>query len=328
MNRKIKEGAGAFALALAFGAASISLAHAAGYPEQAIKLVVPYPAGAAVDNIGRLVASELAEKLNQTVIVENRDGAASQIGTAHVAKAKADGYTLLLTTLDALTLLPLVKQALPYDPIQDFTQIAGIARVPYTIQSNPSLAFQSLSDLVKAARAAPGTLRYGSTGNGSLAHVAMEMFATEARIKLIHVPYRGMAASINDLIAGHIDLGIISAATSAPYAKAGKIKTLSLVSAQKNAMWPDIPTTTESNITGVEAGLEFILVSPNGTPGEVVNALSTALRNASNNEGFREKLRQQGMEPAYQDADALTEHVRKDSEKWKKAIEQTHIQKA
>ncbi len=328
MNRKIKEGAGVFVLALAFGAASIGLAHAAGYPEQAIKLVVPYPAGAAVDNIGRLVASELAEKLNQTVIVENRDGAASQIGTAHVAKAKADGYTLLLTTLDALTLLPLVKQALPYDPIQDFTQIAGIARVPYTIQSNPSLAFQSLSDLVKAARAAPGTLRYGSTGNGSLAHVAMEMFATEARIKLIHVPYRGMAASINDLIAGHIDLGIISAATSASYAKAGKIKTLSLVSAQKNAMWPDIPTTTESNIKGVEAGLEFILVSPNGTPGEVVNVLSTALRNASNNEGFREKLRQQGMEPAYQDADALTEHARKDSEKWKKAIEQTHIQKA
>ncbi|MBK1780217.1 tripartite tricarboxylate transporter substrate binding protein [Advenella sp. WQ 585] len=238
MNKKTKKLIQAMLFTCVASGMAASSALAQNYPNHPIKLVVPYPAGAAVDNVGRMVASALSEKLDQTIIVENRDGAASQIGSAHVAKAKPDGYTLLLTTLDALTLLPQVKKNLTYDPMADFQDIARIARVPYTIQSNPKLGFKSLGDLVNAAKAAPDSLKYGSTGNGSLAHVAMEMLSNQADIQLIHAPYRGMAASLNDLIAGHIDLAMVSAATIAPYVKTEKVQTLSLASAEKTPCGP------------------------------------------------------------------------------------------
>lgn len=296
------------------------------YPERPITLVVPYPAGAAVDNVGRQVGAALHRALGQPVVVENRAGAGSQIGTAHVAKAAADGHTLLITTLDALTLLPLVRD-LPYRPDQDLTAVARVARIPYAIQANPGTGIASLAQLLDKARANPGALRYGSTGNGSLAHVAMAQFADRAGIDLVHVPYRGMAASVNDLIAGHIDLGVVSTATIAPHVASGRVQPVALMADQAHPMWPGIPALGDLGFKGVEAELEFVIVAPAATPPEIIARLSGVLGEALRTDAFRQALEAQGMSPAYLDAAQLQARTRDDAARWTAAVAGMDIDK-
>lgn len=296
------------------------------YPERPITLVVPYPAGAAVDAVGRQVGAVLQRALGQPVVIENRAGAGSQIGTAHVTKAAADGHTLLITTLDALTLLPMVRE-LPYRPERDLTAIARVARAPYGIQVNPALGIGKLEDLLAQARLHPGTLRYGSTGNGSLAHVAMEAFAARAGIALVHVPYRGMAASVNDLIAGHIDLGLVSMSTAAPYMQAGRIQAIALMTQAPSPLWPGIPDLRGAGIEGLQAELEFVLVAPSGTPAGVLQRVGRAVEAASADGAYADSLDKLHLAPAYLDAAALAQRWQDDAQAWAAILQAVSIPK-
>ncbi len=300
--------------------------HVQVYPDRPVTLVVPYPAGAAVDNVGRLIAKQLQQALRQPVIVDNRAGAGSQIGTAHVAKAAPDGYTLLMTTLDALTLLPLVRE-LNYDPGRDLIELARVARIPYSIQAHPKMGLRSLDELIAYAKLYPGTLRYGSTGNGSLAHVAMELFADKAGIELLHVPYRGMAASVNDLLAGHIDLAVVSTSTIAPHVAAGKVVPISLMTDDPNPLWPGMQGMKASGISGVDAELEFVIVAPAGVPPAIAAKLSSVLEQLSADREFSQSIQKLEMVPAPLNATQTADRRRQDAEKWEKVLRTLKIEK-
>jgi len=299
---------------------------AQNYPDRPVTLVVPYPAGAAVDNVGRLIALQLQQALGQPVIVDNRAGAGSQIGTAHVVKAAPDGYTLLMTTLDALTLLPLVRE-LNYDPGTDLVELARVARIPYSIQANPNTGLQSLDALIAYAKQHPGMLRYGSTGNGSLAHVAMELFANKAGIELLHVPYRGMAASVNDLLAGHIDLAVVSTSTIAPHVAMGKVVPIALMTDDPNPLWPGMQDMKSRGINGVDAELEFVVVAPAGLPPAIAARLSGALEKLNADPAFSQSIQKLEMVPAPLNASQTTDRRRQDAEKWEQVLRTLKIEK-
>lgn len=327
MEKKFTRLLAAIGVAMSFlSGAAVAAEAGQAYPDKPIRLVVPYPAGAAVDNMGRLIGDELRKSLGQPVVVENRAGAGSQIGTAHVAKAPADGYTLLITTLDALTLFPLVRD-LPYKPDTELMQIARIARIPYSIQANPSLNISSPAQLIAHAKANPGLVRYGSTGNGSLAHVAMELFAHKANIELTHVPYKGMAASVNDLLAGHIDVAVVSTSTIAPHMAAGKVRAVTLMADKRNPMWADIPALDEVGISGVEAELEFVVVAPAGVPQPVVDKLSDALAEVVEGPDFQKSLAKMGMAPAFLSAEKMVDYRDRDAKKWAGVVAGMTIEK-
>ena len=315
-----------FAVAAGLAAAlagTAAPATAQTYPARPVTLVVPYAPGGASDTLGRLVAKWLQEKLGQPFVVENRPGAGSAVGADFVARATPDGYTLLLATSTTLAINPALYKKLPYDPLTSFTPVGLVANVPFVLAANPALGVKTLKDLIALAKAKPGTLTYGSAGNGSPQHLFMELLKTSAGMDIIHVPYKGSAPAMNDLVGGQISLMVSDLAPALGQIQAGKIIPLGVTTAQRLASLPDVPTLAEAGIAGYEATAWQGIVGPAGLPPEIVSALSGPLRAFVADPATAEAFAKVGLQPVSDTPSEFAAFIRAEIGKWGPVVRAT-----
>jgi tripartite-type tricarboxylate transporter receptor subunit TctC len=293
-----------------------TLATAQSYPEKPVRIIAPYAAGGSTDSTARLIAQALSQQLGQPFVVENRPGAGGTIGHEAVAKAPADGYTLLFSAAGPLVVSPHTYSKLPYEPIRSFEPIKLIATAPLLLVVNPKVQAASVQDLIKYASSNPGKMTYGSFGNGSAAHLAGEQFKMLAKVDIIHVPYKGSAPALTDLIGGQIDMMFDVLVTALPQVKGGRLRSLAITSAERSPLVPDSPTMQEAGVKGFDAGTWFGVLAPAGTPKNVVDALSRALDATLAKPEFREALAAQGAMVAGGTPQQFGEFFRSEMEKW------------
>ncbi|HEX7219451.1 MAG TPA: tripartite tricarboxylate transporter substrate binding protein [Burkholderiales bacterium] len=274
-----------------------TLVGAQGYPAKPMRLIVADAAGGAPDQLGRIVAQKLSESLGQQMIVDNRPGAAGVLGADIASKAPADGYTLLLTTTSIYALLPSLKKNLPYDPVKDFAPVTRIATASNVLVVNAALPANSVAELVALAKAKPGVYNYASAGIGSPAHLAGEMLNLLAGIKLTHVPYKGAAPGLLDVIAGNPHLIITSPISAAGHMNAGRVRALATTGSQRNPRLPDLPTIADT-VPGYEISQTWGLAVPAGTPAAIVDRLSTESAKAMSLPDVKERVLAMGAVPA------------------------------
>jgi tripartite-type tricarboxylate transporter receptor subunit TctC len=280
-------------------------ARAQSYPVKPITLVVPFPAGGATDIVGRLVGQKLGERLGQPVVIENRAGGGTIVGAGYVAKAPADGYTLLISSGSTFTVNPAINNKLPYDPVKSFEPIALTARVPLILVANPQVPVANIKQLITAVQASPGKYMYGSFGTGTTGHFAGELILNATGLKMEHVPYKGSAPAITDLVGGQIPFSVDTVAATLPHIKAGKIKPIAVTATRRSTLLPNVPTVAESGYPGFDADSWLAIVAPRGIPREVRVRLEMALANTMADPEVRDKLLANGLEPAYAPAAAV-----------------------
>jgi len=306
--------------ALAFILIAIAgAAQAQSYPSRPVRFVVPFAAGGSTDMVARALAPKLNEIFGQSIIVDNRPGGGTVIGTEAVARSPADGYTLLVVpapfTINA-SLLP----KLPYDPLNDFTPIMLINTTPLVVVVNPSVPAKNVKDLIALAKSKPGTLNFGSSGTGGSNHLAGELFNAMAGVKMLHVPYKGNAPALTDLVGGHVDL-IFNGITSAyPMIKANRLRPIAMTSLKRSAVLPEVPTLDESGLKGFEAVAWNGLSGPAKTPPEAVEKLSGAIRKVLTNPEMRERLKSEGSDPVGSTPAEFAKFLRDEVTKWAKVI--------
>ncbi|MGE0799142.1 MAG: tripartite tricarboxylate transporter substrate binding protein [Lautropia sp.] len=267
------------AAGLLAGAATIAAptAACAAYPERPIRIIVPYPAGSNTDNLARILGQGLTERIGQPVVIESRGGAGGTIGVQAVVQAPADGYTLLMHT-NAIATEPVVKKDLPYDARRDLTPISMVLSSPNVVIVNPSLPVKTIGELIQYAKANPGKLNFGSSGNGTLVHLAAELFKSMAGIDIVHVPYRGGAQSQPALWANEVQMLIDPLPSSKSMASSGRVRALAVTSRERSDMWPELPTVDESGLPGFSATVWFGLFAPAATPPEIVARIGAEVR--------------------------------------------------
>ena len=302
------------------GLAFAGAAAAQGYPEKAIKLIVPYAVGGSTDQTARLVAKSLGARLGQPVVVENRAGAGGSLGHELAAKAPPDGYTLLFSAAGPLTVTPHTYAKLSYDPVKGFEPIVLVATQPLLLVVNPALEVKSVDDLIKAARAKPGKLTYGSFGNGSAAHLAGEYFKTLAKVDMVHVPYKGSGPALVDLVGGQIDLMFDVFSTAAPLAKTGKLRPLAITSGERSDQFPDVPTMQQAGVEGFAAGTWFGVLAPAGTPAPVIDKLSKSINTVLKEAELRDTLASQGAEVRGGTPKQFAAFFHSEYDKWGKVV--------
>lgn len=269
---------------------------AAAYPSKPIKIVVPFPPGGTADNFARIVGQKLGETWGQPVVTENKPGAGGQIATDAVAKAPADGYTLLVVTVGH-AVNPSLYSKLPYDTEKDLKPVAAIARVPSVLVVNPSVQAGTVAELIALAKARPGKLTYASSGTATTSHVAGAMFASMAQIDIVHVPYRGSAPAIADLMGGQVDMIIDPIVSSAQHVKAGKLRALAISTASRSPLAPDLPTLAEAGVPGYDFSAWFLLLAPGAVPAPIVNKLNEQVTTLLAQPDIKDKFTAMGAEP-------------------------------
>ena len=284
-------------LAAALAACPLSVS---AFPDKPVTLVVPYPPGGATDTLGRIVAKGLAQRLGQPVVVDNQAGAGTAIGAAAAAKAPPDGHTLLISSNTTFTVTPALKPGLAYDPLKSFESIGLIGSSPLVLLANPTLPAASVAELVALAKARPGTLAYGSFGSGTTSHIAGEMFKLMAGIDLLHVPYKGSAPAMTDLIGGQVQLTFDTNVAALPMLQAGRVKALAVTSAKRSPSLPQVPTIAEAGYPEYEMVPWIGIVAPRGLPAPVRDKLAQALADALADPGLRGELQKAGLDVAYQ----------------------------
>lgn len=302
--------------ALAFAA---PLAFAQSLPAGPLKIVVGYSAGGAVDVVARAVAVRLQTELKQPVIVDNKPGGGSNIAARTVVSAPADGATLLMAA-NAVAANMALYQPPPYDSEKDLAPVALIGRVPVIIAVNPESPYKTLAQLIEAAKAKPESVGYATPGNGSTPHLAVELFASAAKINLMHVPYKGGAQALTDVIGGQVPVVALNALEILPHWKSGKLRPLAVLSAKRSSLFPDVPTIAESGFPGFEASVWYGLMAPAGTPKPVLAALSAAAVRAAQSAEVKERLAQAGGESTPGDAAAFAKHLHAERERYTKLI--------
>ncbi|HEX6703798.1 MAG TPA: tripartite tricarboxylate transporter substrate binding protein [Albitalea sp.] len=284
-------------------------ARAQGYPSKPIQLVIPFSPGGATDIVGRLVGKKLSERLGQPVVIENKAGAGTVIGAAFVANAPADGHTLLISSGSTFTVNPALNAKLPYDPLKSFEPIGLVARVPLIVLAHRDVPVNDLKHLIAAVRSAPDKYNYGSFGSGTTAHFAGELLWHAAGITLQHVPYKGSAPAMSDLIGGQIPFTIDTVAAALPQLKTGKIKAIAVTGAARATQLPEVPTVAESGIPGFNADSWLAVFAPRGLPADVRSKLQKALAETATDAEIRDKLDANGLQPAYEPAAAVTARI-------------------
>ena len=306
-------------LLLAAGAAVLGATTASAqtpYPTRPIKLVVPFAAGGNTDVMGRVLASRLSEQLGQTVAVDNRTGAGSVVGTELVAKAPADGYTILLTTV-AHAANPAFYKKLPFDPVKDFEPIGLIAVVPLVLEIHPSLPATDLKSLIALFKANPGKYSYGSAGTGSAIHLAVELFKRMAGVDVLHVPYRGAGPMLNELVSGQVAMTIDALSTSAPHIKAGALRGIAVSTPRRSTVLPELPTIAEAGVPGYEAYTWVGFFAPAGTPRPVIDRLAAEVGRTSTDPGVRQRLEELGGEMVERSSpEGLATFLQAEMKKW------------
>jgi tripartite-type tricarboxylate transporter receptor subunit TctC len=298
----------------------------AAYPDKPIKLVVPYPPGGTTDFLGRMVADQLKSGLGAAAVVENRPGGATSLGAEEVARSEPDGYTLLMATSTTLAINKLIYKSLPYDPLTDFAPIALVATVPFALIVNPQLPVKTLSEFILYAKANPG-LAYGSAGNGSAQHLGAEMLRSAAGLNVRHVPYRGSAPAMLDLIAGHISFMVVDLQPALEPIREGKVRVLGVTTLKRVAAAPDIPTLAEGGLRGFQLVAWQGVVAPAGTSRPIVDRLAAQIGKLLADPSTDARLASMALEPlAGSTPDSFAEFIKSEIARWKDIVRNTGAQ--
>jgi tripartite-type tricarboxylate transporter receptor subunit TctC len=294
---------------------------AQAFPNKSIRLIVPFPPGGTTDTMTRVIAPQLSELLGQQVIVDNRPGAGGTLGTEAAAKSPADGHSIVLGTISTLAIAPNFYPTLGYDPINSFAPISLIARLPFFILVNSSVPAHSLQDLIGLARSKPGMLNFASPGNGTLPQVAGEAFKKMASVDLVHVPYKGDAAAMTDLVSGQVQVMFDGLGPYRPYVQAGKVRVLAAASTRRHPLLPDVPTAAEAGLPGYEVVAWFGFLAPKATPPEIIGRLNADVLRALRKPEVREALSMRGLDAGGSSPDEFSALIGGDIVKWSRAVE-------
>ena len=300
-------------------AALCGTAHAQNYPSKPVTIVVPFSPGGATDIMARTLAEPLGKRLGQPVIVENRTGAGTMIASEHVSKATPDGHTLLLAA-SSLGIAPSLYSKVSYDPVKDFTPISLVASVVHVLSVHPSVPAKNVSELIAWVKANPTKANYGSVGAGTSTHLESELFATMAGVKMQHIPYKGSAPALMDLVGGNLPIMFDAYASSGPFIRENKIRLLAVTTAQRSKLLPDVPTVAESGLPGYEAMPWLGLVAPAGTPNAVVNKVHAELMEVLKDAAVQEKFRSLGLDIIGNKPAEFSDFIKKDIVKWAKVV--------
>lgn len=310
-------------LSLAFALAVVTMAPSAqaqAWPAKPVRLIVPYPAGGTADLLGRSIARKLGESLGQQVIIENRTGAGGGIGADLVAKSKPDGYTLLMGTIATHAINPNLYPDNPYDPLQDFAPVTLVATMPNLLVVNPSVPAKNVRELIALARAKPGALAFASAGSGTTQHLSGELFKKMAGVDMLHIPYKGNAPAVADLVGGQVQVMFDNIPISLQQVRAGKLRALAVTGPKRSAVLPGIPTIAEAALPGYSVTSWFALFAPAGTPAAIVATLNAEANKALHDKALHRQLVDQGIEPAGGSTDQLSVHIRAELSRWKKIV--------
>jgi tripartite-type tricarboxylate transporter receptor subunit TctC len=319
MEEKIMRGMFRWALGALFACIALD-ASAQGYPNRTIRLVVPFPAAGTTDILAREVAQKLTEVFGQTVVVDNRPGAAGNIGSDLVAKSAPDGYTLLMGTVGTHAINPSLYSKMPYDHFTDFAPVVLVAGVPNVLVVNPALPVNSVADLIKLAKDKPGQINFASSGSGTSIHLSGELFKTMAGVDMMHVPYKGSSPALTDLVGGQVQIMFDNLPSALPQIKAGRLRAIAVTSLKRAPVLPDIPTINESGLPGFEASSWFGVLAPAGTPPAVIARINAEVNKWLQSADAREKLLGQGAEAAGGSPEQFGTFIRAESEKWAKVV--------
>jgi tripartite-type tricarboxylate transporter receptor subunit TctC len=313
-------------LAVALALAATSTARADDYPSRPIKLVVPYAAGGGADSVARIVAKRVSETIGQPIVIENRGGAGSIIGTELVKNADPDGYTLLLGQSGPISINPAIYRKLPYDSVKDFAPITMTTAYPYIMVVNPRLGVKTLQEFIALARSKPGALNYGTTGVGAANHLVTELFDSKAGIKMTHIPYRGTALAVTDLLAGQVQMVFADPITALPHMKAGTLIALAVTSKDRSPVAPDVATISESGYPGFDAIAWHGILAPANTPPAIVNRLNAEILKALKDPATVALLEQQAMQTVGNSPQAFADFIKQDIAIWKAVAEQAKVE--
>lgn len=297
---------------------------AQSYPAKPIRFIVPYPAGGGTDIVARLVAAKMTTSMGQPVVVDNKPGASTVIGTDMVAKAPADGYTFGLVT-DSHAINPTFFPKLPYDSFRDFEPLTQLVFVPLVLVANPSLNVKTVPELIAAAKAKPGKINYASIGNGTPHHLSMEWFKSMAGISMTHIPYKGVAPALTDLVAGQVDVMFTGTSSASPYVKAGRLHALAVSSAKRQPAFPDTPPVAEAGLPEFDFMTWYGTVLPAGTPRNIVMRLNQEIAAALNQPDVKDKLSGLGVVGAPSTPEAFGAFIRTEAQKLDRIVKVTGV---
>lgn len=323
--RRLARGAIALCMAVAMGPSLAQASDAAGYPRKPIRLIVPFTVGGSTDILARAIGQQLTQAWGQAVIVDNVPGAGGSIGADKVAKAPADGYTLLMGHIGSLAVTPSLYPRLPYDPVKAFAAVAWIARVPNVLVVHPSVPAKTVDELVAYAKTNPGKLNYGSGGNGSAAHIATEYLKLKTGAPISHVPYRGTSPAVNDLLAGQIQVMFTGVPAVLAQVKAGQLRAIAVSSVARVAALPEVPTVAEAGLPGFEADQWYGIVAPAGTPTAVIARLNQQINASLNVLEVADRLIKEGAIPTPSTPETFARLISTEIPRWKQVVQNGKI---
>ncbi len=313
----------------AVGGASLSFAQTpaapAHYPSRPIRFIVPFPPGGGNDTMARTIGNKVGAVLGQQFVVDNRPGAGGLIGAETAAHAVPDGYTLFLGGVASHGILPNLQPKLGYDPVRDFSPVSLIAAAPLILVVHPAVPVKSVNELVQMAKAKPGQLNFASNGTGGSSHLAAELFKMMSATNMVHVPYKGLAPALTDLMSGQVQLMFSSTVAILPQVRAGRLRPLAMTSAKRSAAMPDLPTIAEAGMPGYETASWYGVLAPAGTPKPIVDLLNREIARAVQLPDVRERMLSEGAEPAGGSPTEFAAHIKRELARWSQVIKQARI---
>jgi tripartite-type tricarboxylate transporter receptor subunit TctC len=312
-------------LFVALSGGALAAAHAQTYPVKAVRMIVPFAPGGNTDIIARIVVPDMSKALGQQIIIDNRGGAGSMIGTEVASKSPPDGYTLLMVSA-AHVINPAMVKNLPFDPVRSFAAISKVADVPAALVVHPSLPVRNVKQLIALAKSRPGELNYSSAGRGSIGHLSAELLGSMAKVKMTHVPYKGAGPAIVDTVAGHVELVISSMPAVIGYSRAGRLRMIAQGGEKRSAAAKDVPTMIEAGVSGFVVTAGFGLFAPAGTPRPAIDRVLAAVKASLSNPGVRDQLSGQGADPVGSTPEEYAAFTASEVAKWKKVALAAGIQ--
>jgi tripartite-type tricarboxylate transporter receptor subunit TctC len=304
----------------ALAASALTASAMAQFPNKPIKIVVPFTAGGTTDILARAVGGELQKALGQPVVIENRAGAGGNIGADVVAKSPADGYTLLMGTVGTHAINVTLYPKMPYDAVKDFAPVSLVAGVPNVLVAAPSFAPNTVKEVIDLARKEAGKLTFASSGSGTSIHLSAELFKMLTKTEMTHVPYKGSAAALPDVMSGQVSIMFDNAPTVVPHIRGGKLKAIAVTSTKRSPALPNVPTVAEAGVEGFDASSWFGVLAPAGTPKDIVDKLSQTIAKALQTAEMKERLSSQGADAVGSTPEQFSAHIKSEIEKWAKVV--------